>query len=168
MTQPDHFERLETILREEADRYRRLAVIGNEQKDLLVAGDMGKLPENVRAAEREVFALGPLGTARNETIAALGRVLGMTDSTLTSIAEKAPEQRRDSLRAAVAEVVSAAKSLDAVNQGNEKLLENAVQYVQFTLSALSGGAKTKDTYTPSATTPKNQVSPATSTLNRVV
>jgi hypothetical protein len=168
VTDLELFSDLMANLRKEAGHYRRLRQLGEEQKALLIAGDMQPLPENVRASEREVFALGPLNTSRTQAIEHLGRQLGIAGASLTALSDRAPLDMKPAFREAVHEVVQAAKELDEVNRGNEKLLENAVNYVSFTLNALSDGGKPKSTYSPAAlrsTAPNTQ---AASMLNRVV
>ncbi|HJT23782.1 MAG TPA: hypothetical protein VJ873_04360, partial [bacterium] len=52
-------------LNQESGHYRRLAVLAEQQRELLVAGKVDVLPENLRLEEKEVFALGPLVAGRN-------------------------------------------------------------------------------------------------------
>lgn len=167
MNDSEIFTVLMDNLRKEAGHYRRLRQFSLEQKDILVSGDLKRLPEVVRSSEREVFALGPLHAERARVLEGLGRRWGVAVPSLSDVSEKAPEEIRPSFREAVGEVVAAARELDDVNRGNEKLLQNAVDYVNFTLGALSDGGKPRTTYTPAAngTVP---AAPAASLLNRVV
>ncbi len=168
MIETQIFNEIMADLRKEAGHYQRLRELGEEQKTVLVAGDLQKLPEIVRASEKEVFALGPLHASRAQRLAILGRQMGIQEPTLDTIAERAPLEVRDDFAGAIREVVQAAKNLDDVNRGNEKLLENAVNYVNFTLNALSEGGKPKSTYTPASLKPAVPAQQAASMLNRVV
>jgi hypothetical protein len=168
MTESKTYIDLMEGLKKEAACYRRLCELGDEQKEILVAGELPRLPENVRLSEKEVFALGPLASSRTATIGAIGREWGLATPSLTVIAERVPSDVRADFQKAVSDVVESARRLDDVNRANEKLLENAVGYVNFTLKALSDGGRPKDVYTPESLRLMNVGTQAASTLNRVV
>ena len=155
-------------LKKEAVCYLRLCELGEEQKEILVAGDLSRLPENVRLSEKEVFALGPLASSRAVAVGAIGREWGLSSPSLAVIAERVPGEVRSEFQNAVREVVEAARKLDDVNRSNEKLLENAVGYVNFTLKALSDEGRPKTVYTPESLRSLSANVQAASTLNRVV
>jgi hypothetical protein len=137
-------------LKEEAARYRKLTELANEQRDLLVAGKTEVLPENVRLEEKEVFALGPLIAKRNEFLAQMGKTLHLKTLSLAEALQKAPVEFIEDFKKAVIELVQAAKRLEETNQGNEKLLQNALSYVNFTLKVIANGGK-KQAFSPSFT-----------------
>ncbi len=162
------FQNLLDGLKKETSHYVRLFELGEEQKKILVAGDLERLPVNVRASEKEVFALGPLAASRTETLKQLGRQLGLGKPSLAMVAEKAPVEMKVEFQEVVAEVARSAKRLDDVNRGNEKLLENAVGYVNFTLNALKDGGETKPSIPSAALRLAGDVVPTASILNRVI
>lgn len=162
------FQRLIDGLKEETVHYDRLVGLGEEQKEILVAGDLPRLSDNVRRSEKELFSLGPLTKSRAEVLGQIGTSLGLKDASLAAVSEKAPEQVKTNFDDTVSGVAVAARRLDEVNKVNEKLLENAVGYVNFTLNALSGPGNMKTTFSPEAAKPMGQSAPAASMLNRIV
>lgn len=165
MTDGSPYQELMEGLKKETARYRRLVELGEVQRTLLVAGDMAKLPENVRMIEKEVFALGPLSAERAKWIEKLA---GSKKATLDTVVKKAPEAVRDELKDCIREVVEAAKKLDEVNRGNEKLIENAVDYVKFTLNALKDGGKSIPAAASMSPKTPGSAAPASTLLDRVI
>ncbi|SRR5260221_13749256 len=137
-------------LKEEAARYRKLTELAEQQKELLVAGKTDVLPENVRLEEKEVFALGPLIARRNELLTQMGKAYHLKSLSLTDALQKAPVECIEDFKKAVIELVQSAKRLEETNQGNEKLLQNALSYVNFTLKIIANGGK-KQAFSPSIT-----------------
>jgi hypothetical protein len=150
-------------LKQETERYRNLALLAERQKELLVVGDMDLLKENVRLEEKEVFALGPLIAQRNEFLKKLAKLHQVPFLSLAEALQKSPVEVIEEFKKAVIELVQSARKLDGINQGNEKLLNNALSYVNFTLKAIANGGK-KKAFSPSMT-PGAQKS---SFINRVV
>jgi ParB-like chromosome segregation protein Spo0J len=135
-------------LERETDCYARLAVLAESQKGLLVAGDVDSLPQNVRQEEKIVFALGPIIARRNELLAQMAKSLGLKKINLTEAIQKAPLEAVEELKKAVMELIRSAKRLEEINRGNEKLLNNGLAYVDFTLKLIANGGK-KKTFAPS-------------------
>ncbi len=143
----DPFAELIEVLHREAARYRELAKLAGEQKEVLISGKLESLPGNVKRQEKEMFALGPLGDERMKALKTAALALRISKPTLQEVTDRCPVESREALKSAVREVVEAARALDAGNKGNAKLLENAVSYVNFTLEALQGkGAGKTPTY----------------------
>jgi len=137
-------------LKQETEHYRKLTLLAGQQKELLMAGGVETLPENVRLEEKEVFALGPLVAKRNELLGEMAKLLGLKTLTLTEALKRAPVEIIEEFKKAVIDVVRSAKLLDEANKTNEKLLDNALSYVNFTLRIIAGGGK-KKMFSPSAT-----------------
>ncbi len=159
----DLFQSLIHCLSEEAARYRALKVFAEQQKELLVAGNTDVLPDNVRLEEKEVFALGPIIARRNECLNRLAKGFGLKTLNLTEALQRAPMEIIEELKKATIELVRSAKGLEETNQGNEKLLQNALAYVNFSLKVIASGGK-KQAFAPTVKTEENKPS----FVNRVV
>ena len=157
------FQSLITCLNEESVRYRRLKTLAEQQKELLVAGKTDVLPENVRLEEKEVFALGPIISRRNELLGQMAKGYGLKKLSLTESLKRAPIEIIEEFKKAVIELIQSAKALEETNQSNEKLLQNALAYVNFTLKVISSGGK-KQAFAPSVKTEEN----SSSFVNRIV
>lgn len=113
------------ILRKEAELYRSLKPLVEEQKKFLLSGKVELLPENVRKQEKILFSLQPIVEKRRAWMA-------QEEDFRNSLKTDAE------LQEAFREVQEAAKALDRLQRENEKLLENAKEYVEFTLRTLAG------------------------------
>ncbi len=157
------FKKLIECLTQEAEHYCRLAEIAEKQKDILVSGKVETLPENLRLEEKEVFALTPLIGKRNDLLTSLGKTMKVASLNLVEAIDVAPIEIVEEYKKAVIELVQAAKHLESVNGSNEKLLNNALSYVNFTLKVLNGGNQ-KKAFTPMAKEEETR----SSYVNRVV
>lgn len=158
------FKELMECLAEETRCYRQLLVLARRQKEILVAAEIQELPSNVRMEEKQVFLLGPLAARRNELLEKIARSLGVKKMDLSGAIEKAPGEVSGAFREAALLLAKTARELEAVNQGNDKLLKNALAYVNFTLRAVATAGR------PSAMTRVDRPleRPAASFVNRKV
>jgi flagellar biosynthesis/type III secretory pathway chaperone len=150
-------------LNQEAGYYRKLAIVADQQKEMLIAGKVEALPENVRLEEKEVFALGPLVARRNEILNQIAKLHQVKTMTLSDVLEKSPIEMIEELKKAVIELVRAAKKLEEINGSNELLLQNALSYVNFTLKVLASGGQ-KKSFSPMV----SEVESKPTYVNRVV
>lgn len=140
------FQTLIDCLKTETQHYKNLFNLAESQRELLMAGKVEALPENVRLEEKEVFALGPLSGRRNDVLKKLAQFYRLQKISLTELIAKCPIEIVEELKKAVVELTQAAKKLEEFNQRNEKLLNNALSYVNFTLKILADGGKKKSFY----------------------
>ena len=159
----DLIQLLVQCLKDEAAHYRKLTVLADGQKDLLMAGKTDQLPENVRLEEKEVFALNPLIGKRNDLLAQMAKGYRIKTLSLAEAIKRAPVELVEELKSAVIELVQSAKRLEETNQTNEKLLKNALSYVNFTLKIIANGGK-KKAFSPSVTLEEK----TPSIINRIV
>jgi hypothetical protein len=152
-------------LKKETERYRKLEVLAVQQKDLLVAGNVEALHENIRLEEKEVFALNPLVGERNELLSKIAKISGMKRIDLEGVFKKCPINQVEEFKKAVIELVQGARRLEGINKGNEKLLKNALSYVDFTLKIINDGGKKRTAYPSAGLSTQEKKS---SLVNRVV
>ena len=139
----DLFKKLIESLDQETEHYLNLASLVEQQKDILVTGKIEVLPSNVYLEEKEVFALSPIISRRNEILTQIAKFLNVQNMTLTDALKYAPVECIEELKKAVIELVRSAKQLEEMNKSNEKLLNNAISYVKFTLAIIANGGKKK-------------------------
>lgn len=159
----DLIESLIESLKEETGHYRQLAILADQQRELLVTGKMECLSENLRLEEKEVFALGPLVAGRNGLLEKLAKLHQLKTMSLGGALEKCPQELAGDLKKAVAELVGSAKKLEEINRINEKLLGNALSEVNFTLRLIHSGGKVK-----TLTAPRTAEEKKPSFVNRVI
>ena len=137
-------------LKKEMVHYQILIELAQIQKDLLVAGKVEPLTENTRLEEKEVFALGPLVAERKELLAKMAIDFHVKDLGLDEAVQRCPVDEVEDFKKAVIELVQSAKRLEEISRGNDKLLNNALTFANFTLRVINDGGKKKN-YVPKAT-----------------
>ncbi len=152
-------------LKKETEHYRKLGVLAIQQKELLVSSKVDSWKDNFRLEEKEVFALNPLIGERNELLAKIAKANGMKTIDLEGVLKKCPIEEVEDFKTSVIELIGAAKSMEETNKGNEKLLNNALSYVNFTLKIIKTGGK-KKSFSPSLKLTSEENRP--SFVNRVV
>ncbi len=152
-------------LKKETEHYRKLIVLASQQKDLLVTGKVDSWKENFRLEEKEVFALSPLIGKRNEILFNIAKTNKMKTIDLEGVLKKCPIEEVEDFKTAVIELGQAAKRTEEINKGNEKLLKNALSYVNFTLKIIKSGGK-KKSFSPVMKLASEENKP--SFINRVV
>ena len=144
------FHSLTESLKKEMVHYQKLIELAQIQKDLLVAGKVEPLTENTRLEEKEVFALGPLVAERKELLVKMAIDFHVKDLGLDEAVQRCPVDEVEDFKKTVIELVQAARRLDEISQGNEKLLSNALSFANFTLRVINDGGKKKN-FVPKAT-----------------
>lgn len=157
------YQKLVDELKKEKACYARLSSLTLEQKQSLISGELEKVAENLKKQEKEVFALSPLLGERNDLLVALGKAHRLSNATLAQVLQKAPLEIVEELKTAVIELVHSARELESINQGNEKLVHNALSLADMTLKALVGRGRS-----PSKSHPAQNVDAGPSFVNRVV
>ena len=130
-------------IKEETVCYRRLAFLARDQKELLITGGVNGLAENTRLQEKQVFALTPIRGRKEEVLAKLAKEFGMKKMDVSDAVKKAPAEISDECKNVVSDLIQAAKELAAVTTISGKLLDNAIKFSQFTLTAIREGGKKK-------------------------
>jgi len=149
------------VMKEEAACYRRLCLLTDEQKELLVKGDVEALANNTRAQEKQVFALTPVIGRRNDLLARLASMSKVKSLSLKAAVKFAPVELKEGFEAEVEALVQAARELSGVQDLSGKLLENAMKFAQYTLKVIRESGK-KKTYSMTVTPEKP------SFVNRVI
>jgi hypothetical protein len=137
----DLIRALMECLGQEAECYRQLTTTAEQQKELLMAGKVDALPENVRTEEKVVFVLSPLKARRNEILSRIAKAFNVKKLSLSETLKKVPLEFVEEFKKAILDLVETAKRLDEINRTNEKLLTNALSYVNFSLKLIAGGGK---------------------------
>ncbi|HET9869779.1 MAG TPA: flagellar protein FlgN [bacterium] len=159
------FRELAEVMAKETECYRRLSALAGEQRDILVSSKIEALPDNVRSGEKQVFQLGPLAGRRNELLAEIGKTLGVKKMDLAQAIQAAPGEVSEVFRESALLLAKTARELEALNQGNDKLLRNALSYVNFTLKAVRTAGR-PSAARAGAEKPQTQAAPAF--VNRTV
>jgi len=144
------FRDLIECLASETGHYRKLILLAEKQKELLVAGNVASLNENTRLEEKEVFALGPLAAQRNELLSRIAQANQVKKISLEKALERCPGEHAAELQKVIKDLERTVKGLDELNQSNGNLLHNALTFANFTLRIIDNTGK-KKIYSPQGT-----------------
>ena len=142
---------LVSLLQKEAENCENLLALALEKKDVIVANDTEALQKITALENRIVGRNARLEKERQALVSDIAAVLNADVETLTLGAllqriEGTPEHAalaavRDRLRAAAGDLIAA-------NNQNRLLVENALDYIDFSMNMLSGAASDEASYLP--------------------
>jgi len=118
--------------------YAQILEEAENKTDVIVKGDVNSLQETVLREQKIIKELDKLKDAREQIITQISRKLckkpkEITVSYLTSILPEEKAKRLSSTRDSLKETI---EKLKVKNEVNEKLLNNAIDYVNFSLNLL--------------------------------
>ena len=120
-----HRDDLMSVTHLRLERLKKLIELAEEQRSILLQGRNSDLPENVRAQDMALAELAHLQKREDALI-----------ETLSAEANAGPDVKREHV-ALSAKASRAAQRLQTVVRGNRQLLDNAMQYVSFSLGVIS-------------------------------
>ena len=138
-------KQLASVASVRAKELRRLVDLVREQRDILLQGRVAELSDNVQAQERILADLARLEKREDELKSSLGADSGAVESAPSYLEVAAAD--RDS--------AESAEMLRPLVRGNTELLENAMQYVTFSLGILSSLTSEPQPYSPGSESAPN-------------
>jgi len=138
----DAVETLISILEEQEKIYEELLELARQKQKILIKGDIAALEEITVQEEGLVLQAGKLEEKREQCFAALAQDYGVgPESTLADFLPCVEEPSRTSLEKVHGGLSACLKDLRRLNQENTQLLEQSIQFVNFTVDVLSQQSK---------------------------
>lgn len=130
------------ILQEQQKIYQELLELSGQKQKILIKGDIAALAEITGQEEGLVFQAGKLEEKREQCFAALAEEFDVgPESTLAEFLPRVDEQSRSMLERVHADFSACLNDLRRFNQENTQLLEQSIQFVNFTVDVLSQQSK---------------------------
>jgi flagellar biosynthesis/type III secretory pathway chaperone len=132
---------LRRILQQQLSTGRALVALAERCERALIQGDTQML-DTLGPAQRSLLEQQAAQEAvRRQVTAELAGRLGLeTVPTLSELQPSLPQSDADALSDLRDQILAAARRMDALNQGNSLLLANALEFVKFSLGALTTAA----------------------------
>lgn len=119
--------------------YRQLFSISESKSDIIINGEIESLQAAIADEQRLAADLNKLTEAREQIVGQIGKKTGkaVKDVIVTDIISELPEEQAKKLSAVKDKLKDTISKLKAQNALNKKLLQNALDYVDFSLALLT-------------------------------
>ncbi len=137
------------ILGKEYDCYKDMLELSKSKKKIIVEGKVAELDKMVKLEQNMIFNIGQLEKKREEEVAKLCKALELNSSRI-NISELMqglqPEQKKE-LENVQERLRGILSELKAVNDVNGQLLEQSLEYIDYSINLLAGaGMETGSLY----------------------
>ena len=141
-------ERLANALEAETLLYRDAAEISAKKTDVIVKGKIEELDSLVKAEQAIILKIGKVETARERAIEQLSQALNLDldGITLTEINSRIGEQSFQRLNSCQQNLVETLGGLKNTNDMNAQLIQNALDYVNFSVNILTSDQNAGNMY----------------------
>lgn len=143
-TTTKHIRALNRALKQELMLGQQQLAIAGAQTDALIANDARRLQAWVEEAREILARQEAVALSRQQAALELARALGMEGESdgiappLSQIVLRLPVEEAKRLLATRRQILAVDHQIQSVNERNRPLLENALDFVQFTIHALTG------------------------------
>ena len=137
------------ILGKEYDYYKDMLELSKSKKKIIVEGKVAELDKIVKLEQNMIFNIGQLERKREEEVAKLCKALELNSnkvniSELMQVLQPEQKKRLENVQGRLLEVLS---ELKAVNDVNGQLLEQSLEYIDYSINLLAGaGMETGSLY----------------------
>ncbi len=132
---------LRRILQQEATLGKRLLALAQEETDVIVSENVPRLTTLQAEQQQCLKELQPLEQSRAVATRDLAWALGMERvPTLLGLLPALPAPHQSELRALRAELLALHQQLEIAQARNRRLIDNALEYVRFSLDLLTDAA----------------------------
>ena len=132
-------DKLLEVLNKESDIYEGILKLSKEKTDAIVAGKISELESITRLEQSIILKLGKLERERESVVEKLaaGLKVKATEITLTNLINMLPEARQKNLKLQDG-FIEILDKLSEANMLNSKLIQNSLDYIDFSINILAG------------------------------
>lgn len=136
------------VMEEQFQAYRELLHIGNEKTDVLVNGDIKALNEITEKEQNLILKLGKLEEERFELVKQIAKLHNKDASEIKAEFFKTilDEREAKTFTAIYDDLKTVLLEIETQNRRNEKLIKNALDYINFSIKLLTDTGASKANY----------------------
>lgn len=140
---------LEEIMENEVNLYSQILSIGKQKTDIIIKGKVNKLAELVEQEQETVAKLTKLELSRENVSSLIHKELQLPNKeiTLTELLDHIGGTRADNLKAKQQKLLDLLKDVKTKNDENGMLINNSLEYIEFSINVLSNAANPGNNYT---------------------
>ena len=126
------------VLECESRLYDQILEEAEKKTDVIVKGDISSLQETTLREQKIINELEKLNNAREQIVAQIARKTGKKPEELTVsvLAELFPGDKANKLKSIRDNLMETIGKLKARNDANQKLIQNAIEYINFSLNLI--------------------------------
>jgi len=126
------------LLLEQKDVLEKMLKLSEEERQVIIAGESGKLEDIVRQEVRELSKLGKIEKARTALHKTIAAEFGMPvqDITVSAIAEQSEPDERDTIVQLQKELTELIEKHTALNAENRELIKAHIEYTDMMLELM--------------------------------
>ncbi|MBU5676655.1 flagellar protein FlgN [Alkaliphilus sp. MSJ-5] len=144
-------DQLKDTLIKETDLYTQVLKLAEEKTKVIVAGDIKVLEDITKKEQQYIMNMGTFEKIRRSILTNIAEELNVeaitTVSELILFVEEDAGNKIDQLRNNLLETIA---DLKVVNEGNEKLINQSLQYINFNLEVLTHSPEDGNRYSSNA------------------
>ncbi len=149
-------EKIIEILQKEQTYYRDLLELSNKKKSIIIEGKIPDLEKIIKIEQNMIFDLGQLEKHREEELQKLCEIMKLNPkSTVTELSSLLPEQLAKQLKKLQQEMGSTIKALQNANDVNGQLIQQSLEYIEYTVNMVTSSGPANSLYEDLQTTGKN-------------
>jgi flagellar biosynthesis/type III secretory pathway chaperone len=130
------------ILKKEQGCYKDILELSRTKNKLIIEGKVAELDKIVKLEQSMIFNIGQLERKREEEVAALARVLNLSDTQLpiSELMNMLQPELRKGLEDIHAKLKETFSELKSVNDINGQLLEQSLEYIDFSINMITSSS----------------------------
>jgi len=141
-------DNLVELLKQQADIYNQMLVKSKEKTDIIINGKVDELDKITKLEKALVSDIAKMEKEREALVSKITKEIGIsseqvTISELIKKLDKNEAERLEELREKILEIL---KELKEVNNLNSMLIENSLEYTEFSLNVLSAAQVSDNNY----------------------
>jgi FlgN protein. len=142
--------RLEEILENETILYSQILNLGNKKTDIIIKGKINELSVLAEQEQDIVSKLSKLELEREKITLTINKELSLPDRerTLSQILSSINSDHAAILSKTQNKLLNIIKQVKRVNDENGKLINNSLEYIEFSINVLSNAANPGNNYNP--------------------
>lgn len=143
---------LTDIMTEEKNIYDELLEISKNKKNIIVEGNVDELERITKTEQSIIIELAKLEDKREDNIQRIANVIGIKpeDLTISKLVEHVDHETGKKLRDMRETMMKALRELKDLNALNSKLINNSMEYIEFSLGLLTSAVEIDNNYTVGA------------------
>lgn len=136
------------ILGRETGIYEELLKISKDKTELIVKGKVDELDEITKLEQNYIADIGKLEYLREKTVKALTETLGVnhSDITISELIKHLNKDNAKELEECKKNLIDIIEEIKSVNELNSKLIQNSIDYINFSINILSSVPETNNNY----------------------
>lgn len=136
------------VMQEQLDAYKELYDIGNKKTDVLVNGDIKTLSEITEQEQKLIIKLGKFEDGRFELVKEIAKLCNKDASELKGdfIISILDEKEAKTFTAIYDELKILLHDIQEQNDRNERLIKNALDYINFSIKLITDAGTSKANY----------------------